>query len=178
VLAAKGLCAPSELDDRARTLAARAPGHDHRHGLEPSAVPPNAATRARDRAERAFAAGDWPALRALAAPGFVFDERRRNALVRGDVELWIANMQTMRATTPRIQRELLATAGECVALERVVLAGAPDGGAFEIEFLLLTEVDAEERLAASITYDLADRAAAFDELHAGSKSSARTADTD
>ena len=31
VLASKGLCPPSELDARARALAARAPGHDHRH---------------------------------------------------------------------------------------------------------------------------------------------------
>jgi nitrile hydratase accessory protein len=31
VLAAKRLCAPSELDDRAESLAAREPGHDHRH---------------------------------------------------------------------------------------------------------------------------------------------------
>jgi nitrile hydratase accessory protein len=31
VLAARGLCAASELDARARALAERAPGHDHRH---------------------------------------------------------------------------------------------------------------------------------------------------
>jgi len=31
VLAAKGLCAPAEIEARTRALAARAPGHDHRH---------------------------------------------------------------------------------------------------------------------------------------------------
>jgi nitrile hydratase accessory protein len=31
VLAGKGLCAPPELDARERALAAREPGHDHRH---------------------------------------------------------------------------------------------------------------------------------------------------
>jgi nitrile hydratase accessory protein len=31
VLAAKGVCAPSELDARVRALTSRAPGHDHRH---------------------------------------------------------------------------------------------------------------------------------------------------
>ena len=31
LLAAKGLCPPAELDARARALAARPPGHDHRH---------------------------------------------------------------------------------------------------------------------------------------------------
>jgi nitrile hydratase accessory protein len=31
LLASKGLCAPPELDSRVHALAARAPGHDHRH---------------------------------------------------------------------------------------------------------------------------------------------------
>ena len=31
VLASKGLCAPPEVDERVRALAARAPDHDHRH---------------------------------------------------------------------------------------------------------------------------------------------------
>jgi nitrile hydratase accessory protein len=31
VLAEKKLCAPPELDEREHALAARAPGHDHRH---------------------------------------------------------------------------------------------------------------------------------------------------
>ena len=34
LLAAKGVCAESELDARARALAARPPGHDHGHEHE------------------------------------------------------------------------------------------------------------------------------------------------
>jgi len=32
LLEEKGLCAPADLGDRVAALAARAPGHDHRHG--------------------------------------------------------------------------------------------------------------------------------------------------
>jgi nitrile hydratase accessory protein len=35
VLEAKGLCAAREVDARVRALAARAPGHDHRHDERP-----------------------------------------------------------------------------------------------------------------------------------------------
>jgi hypothetical protein len=134
---------------------------------DPLRIPRNAASRVRDRIDEAFAAGDWAALRALASAGFVFDERRRGALVRGDVELWIKNMEVVRASPgARFTRERIGTLGDRIALERVVLAGEPDSGRFEIEFLLLTEIDADGRLAASITFDLDDRRDAFAEAQA------------
>jgi hypothetical protein len=63
---------------------------------DPLRIPPNAATRASGRLEEAFVRGDWGALRALAAPDFRFDDRGRRALVEGDVETWIRNMQVVR----------------------------------------------------------------------------------
>src|SRR5262249_23353968 len=124
----------------------------------------NAATRLRDRVAAAFDAADWPALRAIASAGFVFDDRRRQSLVRGGVETWITNLGVMRSSSSRTERTLLATAGDRLAVERVVQRGAPETGLFEVEFLRLTETDASGALAASITFDPDDRRAAFDEL--------------
>jgi class 3 adenylate cyclase/ketosteroid isomerase-like protein len=157
---------PASHIETAATLDARdAAGKAASRPIDPLAAlaKPNRATAAADRVQAAFDAGDWSALRALASTRFVFDDRRRQSLVRGDVDPWIANMQGMRAKGSRSDRTLVATAGDRVALEHVVQRGAPDTGRFEIEFLLLTAIDADGRLLASITFDPADRAAAFEE---------------
>jgi hypothetical protein len=155
-----------ELDDLERAKARfEELGREHTERCDPLRIPPNAATRMRDRIESALAAGDWPALRALAAPDFVFDDRGRFSRVRGDIEIWIRNAEQMRGVAgARMARERLATAGERLALERAVLAGAPESGAFEIELLILTEVDADDRLAALIAFDPDDRRAAGAEM--------------
>jgi hypothetical protein len=85
--------------------------------------------------------------------------------VRGDVETWITNMQVTRDwPAVRHSRELLATAGDRIALERVVLTGGADGGAFESEFFRVTETDADGRLVALIQFDADDRRAAMAEI--------------
>jgi class 3 adenylate cyclase len=125
---------------------------------------PNAASRARDRTTEAFLAGDWEALRELTSPAFRFDDRRKRALLGGDRELWIRNLQVVREVRgTRLARELIAGFGERLALERVVWTGDAEDGAFESEFLRVTEVDAEGRLAGSVTFDAEDRSAAFAE---------------
>jgi nitrile hydratase accessory protein len=48
LLAAKGVCAPAELEARARSLAARPPGHDHDHAHpDRHAGPPGSRAKAR-----------------------------------------------------------------------------------------------------------------------------------
>jgi hypothetical protein len=151
---------PEDLDRaRARFEALRPP--------DPTDIPPNAASRARDRAGTAFEAGDWQATRELTSADFTFDDRRKRSLVRGDVELWIKNMAFIRSLPDvRLRRERIGTVGDRIALECMSWAGGPEGGEFESEFLVLTEVDADGRLKTSMTFDVDDRRAAFDEAQA------------
>jgi class 3 adenylate cyclase len=131
---------------------------------DPLRIPPNAATRARDRTHEAQKAGDWAALRALASPDFKFEDRGKRALVSGDVEMWIENNRLGQLGS--VARELIGTAGDRIALERTVWTVGPDANPVEVEHLRLTEVDADGRIRASIRFDLDDRAAAFAEAHA------------
>ena len=135
---------------------------------DPLRIPPNAASRARDRIREAFAARDWSTLRALTSDDFVYEDRRRWTAMTGGVELWIKSAEeTLRLVPePRIERELIGTVGDWIALERVLWVGEPDTGAFEIEIIWLTEIDADGRQRASINFDLDDRRAAFAEAHA------------
>ncbi|MGH7286719.1 MAG: hypothetical protein ACREI8_01710, partial [Myxococcota bacterium] len=134
---------------------------------DPLRIPPNAATRAADRIRTLLAEGDWPALRALTTRDFAFDDRRKRALLSGDVELYVRNLQVVRSY-PNLKntRELLGTLGDRISVERVVYTGGPEGSAFEGEFLLLTEVDAAGRVRILIHFDPEDRAAAFAEAQA------------
>jgi ketosteroid isomerase-like protein len=137
--------------------------------LRPDAtrIAPNAASRARDRTREASAARDWPALRALVSDDFVFDDRSKRALVTGGVELWIESMKQFAGPGTGYERELVATLGERIALDRLAWAGETDDGIrWEADRLRLTEVDAEGRIRASINFDDDDRRAAFDEAHA------------
>ncbi|MBI1817962.1 MAG: nuclear transport factor 2 family protein [Deltaproteobacteria bacterium] len=132
---------------------------------DPLRILPNAASLARDRALEAFAARDWLALRALTSRDMVWEDRQKRALLTGDVELWISSLQTVSPWV-RFEHELIATVGDRVALEHVGWVGGPKGGEFQIEQITLTEVDADGRIRASITFDLDDRRAAFAEAHA------------
>ena len=133
---------------------------------DPLRIPPNAATRAAERTGGFLRAGNWPALRALTTPDFHFDDRRKLALVRGGVEMYVENLQVVH-TYPGLttRREILCTAGDRIALSHLTYTGGPEGSRFEGEFLLLLEVDADGRLRAAIHFDPDDRAAAFVEAH-------------
>ncbi|MCI0633941.1 MAG: nuclear transport factor 2 family protein, partial [Actinobacteria bacterium] len=121
---------------------------------------PNAATAAMDRAEAAYAARDWVAMRAAAAPDVKIEDRRRHVLVSEDVDQWIADRQRSSRAGSRFQRRLVGTAGDRLALERVLVTGGPPEGPFEIEYLWLIEVDDAGRLAAGIGFDVDDWRAA------------------
>jgi ketosteroid isomerase-like protein len=138
--------------------------------LRPDAlrIPANAASRARDRCDDAWSAGDWTALRALTSPDFVFEDRGKRAMLSGDVELWIQNARVVSAEVrpSRIHRERIGTAGDRIELERFVWRAGGARNPVEGEHLRLTEVDAEGRIRASIRFDPDDRAAAFAEAQA------------
>jgi hypothetical protein len=134
---------------------------------DPLRIPPNAATRVRDRTLQAFEARDWQTLRSLASDAFVFDDRTKRAVVSGGVELWINSVEYIRAM-PRVQlaRELIATVGDRIAIERIAWTGGPEGGDIEAEAIRLSEIDADGRLSALISFDVEDRGAAFAEAQA------------
>ncbi|MGH7895064.1 MAG: nuclear transport factor 2 family protein, partial [Candidatus Binatia bacterium] len=78
---------------------------------------PNAASAAGDRWFAAFAARDWAAMRALCAPDAKFEDRRRLALVSGDVDWWIADAQrTASMRNTRLERRRVGTAGDRVTV--------------------------------------------------------------
>jgi hypothetical protein len=108
----------------------------------------------RDRAFEAATADDWPALRALTSADFVWEDRSRRALLTGDVERWIqSTMHVRRSWGAPPTRELIGTVGDWIALERLVFTGGPDTGAVEIAFILLTEINADGKLRASLMFD-------------------------
>jgi hypothetical protein len=149
----------AQLDAARACYDALAPGAPR----DPLCIPPNAATRAWDRVEEAFEARDWPALRALAAPDFRFEDRGRRSLIGGGAETWIRNMQVVREWPAlRTERRLLATAGDRLALERAL--NATDSG--EVELLRVAEIAADGRLRSVVRFDPDDRRAAFRELAA------------
>jgi ketosteroid isomerase-like protein len=129
-------------------------------------TPPNAAVRARDRNGAAYDARDWDALRELVTDDFVLEERRRSASVRGDVETFIATGQYIVDIDPDIQveRELLGTAGDRVAIERCLHTSPATDSVFETIFV--TEVDEQGGIRAILVFEIDDRVAAFEEAYA------------
>ena len=97
----------------------------------------------------------------------MFDDRGKRALVTGGVELWIESMKQFVGPGTGYERELVATFGERIALDRLAWAGETDDGIrWEADRLRLTEVDAEGRIRASINFDDDDRSAALAEAEA------------
>ena len=131
---------------------------------DPLRIPPNSATRAVDRHQRALETHDWGALDALCAPTLEYDDRRRGVLTTGDRDMFIASSRLIGAAGTRTERTLLATAGDRLALEHFGWRGSDDGVVFEMDNLSLTEVDAEGRIVAVIGFDPDDRRAASAEL--------------
>ena len=127
---------------------------------DPLRIPENAATRALVRAADAFAARDWPAVRALTADGFVYADRSKRALVHGDVETWIASQQFLAGLAGfTVDTEIIGTLGDRIAIEHMLGRGGPDGDDVEIEAIRVLEVDATGRFRASIRFDPEDRPA-------------------
>jgi len=132
---------------------------------DPLRIPPNAATRWNDRWCVLGEARDRDALGALYAPGALFDDRRRLLRTTGDRETALVNAWVIwEPGGIRIDRTVLATAGDRLALEHWRMRGGGPGADFEIDLLGLTEVDADGLAVAWICFDPDDHAAASTEL--------------
>jgi len=122
-----------------------------------SLAQPTAATLAFERLMRRFDARDWDALRAACSRRFTWEDRRPIVGLSGDVELMIASARERTASgASHERREIIGTAGERVAIARILWAGGPADGRFEVEFLAVHEVDADGLCAALLFFDPAD----------------------
>ena len=130
----------------------------------------NAASRVYDRVAAYFAARDWDATANAMAQSMIDDDRRRmvNAGIRRGRDVEVANSQATAAIGgEKIMSTVIATRGERLALCRSSIVGRGEqSGAFRIEFLSVIEIDADERLAAHVGFDLDDFDAALAELDA------------
>jgi hypothetical protein len=138
--------------------------HSEAHRLE------NAASRVGERFSAYMAAPDWAAMAEMVAEDMCNDDRRPvvNAGLRRGRAAEIANVRTLvnlgvKNTTPVV----IATRGERLALGRIRLSGRdmrPE--AFHTEVFGVIEIDAQNRIAARVWFDIDDIDAAFAELDA------------
>lgn len=128
----------------------------------------NAATRATRRGQDASNAQDLRAFLATVSPTFTCHDRRSGvatSYVGEDALAWTQGRFDLDEF--RLDRHVVATRGESLALERVV-ATFRDGltGPAEVECLGVVETDSEGQVAAAVLFDADDTTAALDELDA------------
>jgi DNA-binding SARP family transcriptional activator len=136
----------------------------------PTPRPDNAASQVAERYREHFAAGDWDAMAALLADDFSSDDRRRvvGAGVRHGRDAQIADMRAIAGLwVANMTSTDIATRGERLLLTRVgFLDRSQRHDAFLTEVFDVIEIDANARIVASVSFDLDDIDAAFEELDA------------
>ena len=128
----------------------------------------NTATRAFERLYSYVAAGDWHAVAQTTAENVSVDDRRRvvNAGVLHGRDATIEDAQaTADVGFTMTMLGALATRRGRLALTRVRVSGH-DPEAIQNDALNIVEIDAEERIAAVVVFDLDDFDAAIEELDA------------
>ncbi|MDQ1545830.1 MAG: hypothetical protein QOH69_734, partial [Actinomycetota bacterium] len=132
--------------------------------------PRNAASQLIERFQTYFAARNWAAIADISAEEIFTDDRRSvvsSGILRGrDVDL--ANIRaTADLGATGLTSTVIATRGERIALARLGLSGRDQRPeAFRSEMLGIVEIDAGNRFAARILFDLNDFDAAIAELDA------------
>ncbi|EFG77816.1 adenylate/guanylate cyclase catalytic domain protein [Mycobacterium parascrofulaceum ATCC BAA-614] len=128
----------------------------------------NAASQAYERIFMWFAARDWDAMAEVVADDFSNEDRRRvvNAGIRHGRDAGIADMRAIADVGFTLTMVgVMATRGGRLALLRVRAAGS-DPGAIKNDALNLVEVGADERVVASVIFELNDFDNALAELDA------------
>jgi len=128
----------------------------------------NVASRIVERYQASFAARDWAAMTELLADDIVADDRRRvvNAGIRRGRDVHIADTQAA-AEIGDISSSIIAIRGERLALAHVrTFNRGLLPGEVAAEMLGIAEIDADERIAAFVVFDVDDIDAAFAELEA------------
>lgn len=138
--------------------------------LHPSARLENTASRTCERFQAYFAARDWDAIAEILADDTSTDDRR--PLVGVGVRHGSSTVTSdWRATADvgvkNVTSAVIATRGERLVLSRYRFAGRDERPeAFRTDVLGVLEVDANQRIAAAVMFDLDDIDGAFEELDA------------
>jgi ketosteroid isomerase-like protein/tetratricopeptide (TPR) repeat protein len=128
---------------------------------------PNAASEWLIRFQPAFNARDWDRIRDLYAPGVRYEDRQRFSRVSGGLDMLKSSIRERAETGALLERvELVGTAGDRVAAQRVLWAGLGSGDRFEMEFLVVQQVDETGRLVVTVNFDADDTRAAQREMWA------------
>ncbi len=136
----------------------------------PASRPENAASRVIERFQTNFAARNWAAIAEISADEIFTDDRRSvvsSGFLRGrDIDS--ANIRAIADLgTTDLTSTVIATRGERLALAQLRLSGRDQRPeAFRTEMLAIVEIDADNRTAARILFDLDDFDAAIAELEA------------
>ncbi len=130
----------------------------------------NSASRMHERMRTAFANHDWDVAGDLMADNITVDDRRRvvNTEVRRGRNATLASMRAgARLGARTIGSVVLATRGERLALLRTRYSGSSSSsGGYYTEDLSLVDIDYDERICATVIFDLDDLDAAMAELEA------------
>jgi hypothetical protein len=114
-------------------------------------------------------AGDWDAMTELLADDISTHDRRRvvNAGVQYGRDNQIADMRALAEVEANIMVNDIATRGERLVLTRVNSSNRDlRRGEFAVELLAVAEINADNRIAATVLFDPDDINAAFAELDA------------
>ena len=127
----------------------------------------NAASRASDRYLERVVAHDWDAVAERLADGYYTDDRRHvvgGGIYGRDAEIASVKAQAALGVT-RVFATVIAVRGEHLALSEVRYSGGDQGlETFVAEMLIIFEINADDRFAAAVAFDLDDIDAAFEEL--------------
>jgi DNA-binding SARP family transcriptional activator len=129
----------------------------------------NAADQVSHRFMAHFAAGDWDAMAEILADNLTNEDRRRvvSTGVFDGRDALMANMRAVAELWSAIAtRTAIATRGRNLVLVRIGFSRGEGVEAFLSDFLIIVEIDADERISANIVFDLEDIDAAIAELDA------------
>ncbi len=129
----------------------------------------NAASRVDKRFQACFAARDWDVMAEMLSGDFSTEDRRRVVNMGKsdgrDAELTVHAYAA--AGTENVKATVIATRAQRLALNHYRFSGNDQlPGAFRVEFLAVVEIDADERMAAVVVFDVDDFDAAIAELDA------------
>ena len=128
----------------------------------------NAASQVAERFMVSFTEGDWGAIAEMLADNFSSDDRRRvvGAGVRLGRDAQIADVRAI-ADLWIMRPTVMATRGDRLVLMRVHFSGRDQGPeAFVTDVLGIVEINADERIVATVAFGIDDIDAAFEELDA------------
>jgi hypothetical protein len=92
------------------------------------------------------------AVRSLCAPELVWEDRRPIVRLSGGVDLFMASLRERLASgASHGDRAIVGTAGDRVAIARVLWKGGPPDGGFEVEMFIVIEVN-EAALATAVIF--------------------------